>query len=78
MAGKGKVGKQAGKNGAKRNTKVNSRTDSVAAGTVTNGSIRRLARRGGVRRIASGCHNGVREYIDNFLDIIVRDSATYS
>jgi histone H4 len=62
MAGRGKVGKQAGKEGAKRNVKLHH-----AKSTVTIGAIRRLARRGGVKRISSTAYAGVRDYIDEFL-----------
>lgn len=76
MAGKGKVGKQASKSGAKR---MNARGSKVIAdGTVTNGAIRRLARRGGVKRISLATHGEVRTYIDEFLERVVRDSLTYA
>jgi histone H4 len=75
MAGKGKVGKHASKSGAKRQVK-NSKLE-LPEGLVTNGAIRRLARRGGVKRISHTSHQGVREFIDDFLERIVRDSLTY-
>jgi histone H4 len=77
MAGRGKVGKQTNKSGAKRQ---NQRTDSkvLPGGLVTNGAIRRLARRGGVKRISFASHNEVRNYVDEFLERVVRDSLTYA
>lgn len=48
MAGRGKSGKLASKGGAKRTTK---KVD-AALNKITSGSIRRLARRGGVKRIS--------------------------
>jgi histone H4 len=50
----------------------------VPTAMVTNGAIRRLARRGGVKRISLATHHGVREYIDDFLERVVRDSLTYA
>lgn len=48
MAGKGKVGKKSVKRG---DVKKIERT------TLTRGGIRRLARRGGIRRISDGVYN---------------------
>jgi histone H4 len=76
MAGKGKVGKQANKSGAKRQNVKSSKV--LAGGVVTNGAIRRLARRGGVKRISLASHGEVRNYIDEFLERVVRDSLTYA
>jgi histone H4 len=76
MAGRGKNAKQASKGNAKRTSKV---TGSIAiTGAVSNGAIRRLARRGGVKRISITTHDHVRDYIDDFLGRIVRDSLTYT
>ncbi len=67
MAGKGKAG-----HFAKKTKKVNPRE------TVTMGAIRRLARRGGVKRISATSYAGVREFIDEFITKIVRDSNTFA
>jgi histone H4 len=77
MAGRGKTGKQASRSAAKKTT---SRYDPkvFATGVITNGSIRRLARRGGVKRISFATHESVRDYINDFLERVVRDSLTYA
>ena len=54
MAGKGKAGKMARRSAKKRTGRKSELTLSV--GTVTNGAIRRLARRGGVKRISFTTH----------------------
>ncbi|MFM7855894.1 MAG: hypothetical protein ACKO96_29235, partial [Flammeovirgaceae bacterium] len=76
MAGKGKSGKQATKSGAKKSSKVEPEKFRIA--NVTNGAIRRLARRGGVKRISYNVHDNVRSYISDFLDKVVRDSLTFA
>jgi histone H4 len=76
MAGRGKSGKQANKSASK---KQSNRSDNKFSSTViTNGSVRRLARRGGVKRISYASHDSVREYVDDFLERVVRDSLTYA
>lgn len=57
MAGKGKMGKQASKGKAKRLMK---KTASPAQFQVSKGALRRLARRGGVKRISDNSYNPVR------------------
>ena len=76
MAGRGKNTKQAGKNKTKHTARTSFKE--VASGVVTNGAIRRLARRGGVKRIALATHSHIRDYIDDFLNQVVRDSLTYT
>jgi histone H4 len=76
MSGKGKAGKIAAKGGAKRHIKDVKKIFSNSI--ITSGAIRRLARRGGVKRISPTCYSGTRDYIDEFLDRVVRDSATYA
>lgn len=76
MAGKGKSGKQATKSGAKKSSKIAPEKFRIA--NVTNGAIRRLARRGGVKRISYNVHDNVRSYISDFLDKVVRDSLTFA
>lgn len=72
MAGRGKNSKV----GKKPKHMVRLAKD-IKEGHITNGSIRRLARRGGVKRIAMQTHHHVREYIDDFMLNIVRDSLTF-
>ena len=76
MPGRGKNTKLVGKNKSKH-TSRNSNKE-VRTNVITNGAIRRLARRGGVKRIALATHGHVRDYIDDFLTQVVRDSLTYT
>lgn len=75
MAGKGKLGKQASKGKAKRLTK---KMPSEVVYQVTKGALRRLARRGGVKRIADNSYNPAREFIDSMLVKVTRDSIVYA
>jgi histone H4 len=77
MAGKGKVGRAAPKAGAKHTARRSAHKE-IKDGRVTNGAIRRLARRGGVKRISLDTHQHVRDYVDDFLNKIVRDSLSYA
>lgn len=69
MAGKGKMGRKSVKRG---NMKKNERT------SMTRGGIRRLARRGGIKRISDGVYNEVRDFVDYFLGVVVKDSAIFA
>lgn len=73
--GKGFGGKGAGKVAAKRHSKKGNRP--VLQG-VTKPAIRRLARRGGVKRISSDVYEYTRESLSQFLRYVVRDSVTYT
>jgi histone H4 len=73
MAGRGKVGKMASRSATKKTS-----GKPVTSSVITNGAIRRLARRGGVKRISLATHGGVRDYINDFLERVVRDSLTYA
>lgn len=73
MAGRGKNTK----NSNKKAKKMMKAAAPVERG-ITNGGLRRLARRGGVKRISMACHDHVRDYIDDFLNQVVRDSLTYT
>ena len=83
MAGAGKSGKggkgvgkgYGGKVAAKRHSKKGQRP--VLEG-VTKPAIRRLARRGGVKRISSDIYEYTRETLSQFLRSVVRDSMTYT
>ena len=74
QAGKGKGGKVAGKTGGKRHTKRS--TKPVSEGR-TKPAIRRLARRGGVKRISSFIYDDSRSVLKHFLENVVRDAVTY-
>lgn len=73
-AGKAGKGKVFGKVGTKR-TKYNSRE--IILG-ITKPAIRRLARRGGVKRISHDIYNETRGVLKGFLESIVRDTITYT
>ena len=68
----GKGGKSFGK--AKR---VRGNTKDVILG-ITKPAIRRLARRGGVKRISALIYEETRIVLKNFLENVVRDSVTYT
>jgi histone H4 len=76
MPGKqgGKGGKGFGKVGAKR-FKKNSKE--IILG-ITKPAIRRLARRGGVKRISALIYDETRTVLRSFLENVVRDSVTYT
>ena len=75
MAGRGKVGKGYGKVGAKRHTKKSLKETILG---ITKPAIRRLARRGGVKRISSLIYEETRNVLRSFLENVVRDSVTYT
>jgi histone H4 len=72
VGGKG-LGKGLGKNNM-RHRKV--LRDNIQR--ITKGSIRRLARRGGVRRISEGVYESVRGELRKFLELVIRDAVIYS
>lgn len=69
MAGKGKVGRKVHRRESVKKT--------VERTSLTRGGIRRLARRGGVKRIADGVYNETRDFVDYFLNIVVKDAAVF-
>ncbi len=72
--GLGKGGKGVGKSGAKRHRKV---FHNNIQG-ITKPAIRRLARRGGVKRISSLVYEETRTVLKAFLEHVIRDSVTYT
>jgi histone H4 len=75
MSGRGKGGKGLGKGGAKRhNTKVI--RENIQG--ITKPAIRRLARRGGVKRISGLIYEETRGVLKIFLENVIRDSVTYT
>ncbi len=73
--GKGKQqGKGYGKVGAKRHTKKSIRETIMG---VTKPAIRRLARRGGVKRISALIYEESRIVLKTFLEHVIKDSVTY-
>lgn len=76
MAGRGKVGKGYGKVGAKRHATKKSLKETIMG--ITKPAIRRLARRGGVKRISSLIYEETRNVLRAFLENVIRDSVTYT
>ena len=72
--GIGKEGKGLGKGGAKRHRKV--LRDNIQG--ITKPAIRRLARRGGVKRISGLIYEETRGVLKVFLENVIRDSVTYT
>ena len=71
----GKGGKGVGKVGIKRNK--NLRSKPLLEG-ITKPAIRRLARRGGVKRISFNIYKEIRNVLDGFLKSVIRDAITYT
>jgi histone H4 len=72
--GKGLGGKGLGKGGAKRHRKV--LRDNIQG--ITKPAIRRLARRGGVKRISGLIYEETRSVLKVFLEGVIRDAVTYT
>ena len=68
------TGKGLGKGGAKRHRKV--LRDNIQG--ITKPAIRRLARRGGVKRISGLIYEETRGVLKVFLENVIRDSVTYT
>ena len=64
-------GKSSGSSRVKKVMKAN-------ASSVSAGSIRRLARRGGVKRIAGPVYGEIRSVLKSFVDGVVRDASAYT
>merc|ERR1712001_699000 len=74
--GKGKGGMGGGKSGAKRFTNNKTLRESILG--ITKPAIRRLARRGGVKRISSYIYEETRAVLRSFLENVIRDSVVYT
>lgn len=74
FAGRGKGGKGLGKGGAKRHRTV--LRDNIQG--ITKPAIRRLARRGGVKRISGLIYEETRGVLKAFLESVIRDAVTYT
>ncbi|KAI1926940.1 Histone H4 [Ophidiomyces ophidiicola] len=70
----GKGGKGLGKGGAKRHRKI--LRDNIQG--ITKPAIRRLARRGGVKRISAMIYEETRTVLKSFLESVIRDAVTYT
>jgi histone H4 len=73
--GKGVGGKGMGKVGTKRQK---NKKEKPSIEGITKPAIRRLARRGGVKRISSFIYDDTRNVLKNFLENVVRDAVTYT
>tara|TARA_B100000683_G_scaffold208070_1_gene202140 strand:+ start:3548 stop:3910 length:363 start_codon:yes stop_codon:yes gene_type:complete len=73
-SGRGKGGKGLGKGGAKRHRKA--LRDTIQG--ITKPAIRRVARRGGVKRISGLIYEETRGVLKRFLEVIIRDAVTYT
>ena len=74
MSGRGKGGLGKGKGGYKRHRKVY--RDNILG--VTKPAIRRLARRGGVKRISGAIYEETRDVLRTFLENVIQDAVTYT
>ena len=74
MSGHSKGGKGLGKGGAKRHRKI--MRDNIQG--ITKPAIRRLARRGGVKRISGLMYEETRGVLKTFLENVIKDSVTYT
>jgi histone H4 len=72
--GRGKGAKGMGKGGAKRHHKI--LRDNIQG--ITKPAIRRLARRGGVKRVAGTVYEEVRGTLKDFLTNVIRDAIVYT
>ena len=73
MSGRGKGAKYLGKGGAKRHRMI--LRDNIQG--ITKPEIRRLARRGGVKRISNLIYEETRGVLKVFLENVIRDTVTY-
>lgn len=77
MVGKGFAlghGKGLGKSGGKRHRKI--LRDNIQG--ITKPAIRRLARRGGVKRISGMIYEEARSSLKEFLTAVIKDTVTYT
>ena len=74
MSVRGKGGEGLGQGGAKRHRKV--MKDNIKG--ITKPAIRRLARRGGVKRISGLIYEETRVVVKDWLTLIIKDTVTYT
>jgi histone H4 len=74
MSGRGKGGQGLGKGGAKRHRKV--LRDNIQG--ITKPAIRRLARRGGVKRMSGVVYEETRFALKAFIQNVIRDAVIYT
>ena len=68
--------KESGKKRGLKNAKKNSAL-TIARGAISNGGIKRLARRAGIKRISSDSFGAIREYYERFLEKLVNGAVNY-
>ena len=71
--GKGKGKGKGGKHGPMRHRKV--LRDNISG--ITNPAIRRLARRGGVKRLSAVIHDEARDVLKCYMTNVIRDAVAY-
>jgi histone H4 len=74
MSVRGKGGEGLGQGGAKRHRKM--LRDNIQG--ISKGSIKKLARRGGVKRISGLVYEETRSVLKVFLENVIRDAVTYT
>lgn len=74
MAGRGKGGKALGMAGVKRHRKV--LRDNISG--ITRADIRRLGRRGGVKRISGLMYTETRDTLRSYLEDVIHDASAYT
>jgi histone H4 len=72
--GRGKSGKGLGSQGARCHRRIS--RDTIEG--ITKPSIRRLARRGGVKRISATVYEETRSVLKTFLEGVIRDAVAYT
>lgn len=77
VRGLGKGGKGLGKSGSSGNIRHRKVLRDNIQG-ITKPAIRRLARRGGVKRISAAIYPEIRSVLKTFLENVIRDSVTYT
>ncbi|KYQ90801.1 H4a, histone H4 [Tieghemostelium lacteum] len=75
MSGRGKIGGKGGKVGAKR---LHRKVLKEYIYGITKPAIRRLARRGGVKRISFPIYDETRNVLRTFLTSVIHDSVAYT
>merc|ERR1712228_276250 len=79
MGGMGKKAiKGMGKHGGPGGKRVGRKTTRTTIDGITKPAIRRLCRRGGVKRISSFIYDDTRAVLRSFLEQVVRDAVTYT
>ena len=77
MAGRGKTGKHSTKSSKKKHA-VRKTGEQREHESLTKPALRRLARRGGVKRIGLGSIDEMRDYAENFLESVLRATLAYN